>query len=59
MANSELPALLTVLQSDVDQRAYRAIKMSELSFSRVGEEEEVGISEQKAEMIMRREKEAN
>ena len=33
--------------------------MSELLFSRVGEEEEVGICEQKAEMVMRREKEAN
>ena len=40
-------------------KSYRAIKMSELSFSRIGEEEEVGISEQKAEMVMRGEKEAN
>ena len=33
--------------------------MSELSFSRVGEEEKVGISEQKAKMVTRQEKEAN
>lgn len=52
------PELLKVLQSGVS-KICRAISMSELQLSSDRELEEVGIGEQKAEMVMRREKETH